>query len=78
MRVFGPNPSRTRGQALFLPAFPVDPGWPRGGRMLARAVMHFEDILVGLTRRGGLHTQRGGFYMLRTVRRAAEGEPHLL
>ena len=61
MRVFAPNPSRTRGKARFLPAFPVDPGWPHGGRMLARAVMHFEDILGDLTRRGGLLKQRGGF-----------------
>ena len=62
--VFAPNPSRTRGKAWFLPAFPVDPGGARGGRTLARAVMHFEDVLGALTRRGGLHAQRGGLLSL--------------
>ena len=39
-RVFAPGASRTREKALFLRAFPVDPGGSPGGRTLARAAKH--------------------------------------
>ena len=57
---FRPQPLQNSRKSTALQDFPVDPGWPHGGRMLARAVRHFEDILRGLTRRGGLPSQRGG------------------
>ena len=40
-RVFAPEASRILEKALFLPAFPVDPGGSHGGRTLARTIMHF-------------------------------------